>query len=489
MNLLVKKLWPPVAIILAAVLVISCEDPGKIGLIIDEDNGLLKTGFREFVLPTSVVQFDPRSTMNSQSYQVGHFYDDDFGDVYYKTYSQLVPSLVVDINSNAEYTSFTMSISFTGMTGPVPQNKKLNYIDIYQLAEPIDSTVNYLRTDELALGTKLGVWEFEPYVDDTLQTDSVFIINLDDGVGEALFQKLKEGDPIFENSADFNAYFNGVSFETGIDASHIFRLNTTEIRFTLNYTESNSSGNPVERTYTLSLGENHFNNITSDLSGTPLAGLMPDNTEFVPANDRRYIQSGSMIAIRADLSAFQQLTDTIEHVVINKAEVVFSDVQYTSEYNTPPSPLFVYFTDETNQWPFIDYYGRVDASTIGEYYITLQDESIYVPPSFYGTTNNLYGVPPGLYGYDRQTDYDEDSLNGSYSFVMSHFFQNLYTGNFTSATEPFLEEKGQVYFFTGSSVLYPTRTESHLATNGLSVHKDSIKLRVHYSYPSLQQVE
>src|SRR5210317_1522098 len=101
MNLLVKKLWLPVLMILATVTVISCEDPGRIGLIINADNGLLLTGYKEVVLPSTVVQFDPRETTESGSFKTGGYTDSDFGMVDYRFFTQLNPSIVVEPSSNA----------------------------------------------------------------------------------------------------------------------------------------------------------------------------------------------------------------------------------------------------------------------------------------------------------------------------------------------------------------------------------------------------
>ena len=95
MNLLVKKLWLPAITLLVVITVISCEDPGRIGLIINSENGLLRTGYREIILPSSVVQFDPRKTIGSASYKAGKFSSNDFGEVEYRYYTQLNPSIVI----------------------------------------------------------------------------------------------------------------------------------------------------------------------------------------------------------------------------------------------------------------------------------------------------------------------------------------------------------------------------------------------------------
>ena len=473
MNLLVKKLWLPVIVLLATVTLISCEDPGRIGLIINSDNGLLKTGYREIVLPSTVVQFEPGTTTGSSSLRAGQFNDPDFGLVDYKYYTQLNPSLVVDPSENATFEKFTLSIGFDNITGPTPENSQLTSIIINQLNEPIDSTATYIRTDELTVKQQLGVWQFAPLYIDTLRTDSTYIVDLDSDVGLDLFLKLKEGNEIFDSRARFNEYFNGISFEAGAEARHVFDIDNTRTRFTIHYTETNSEGNPIEREYTLSPSGYNFHHISADYSTTPLSGIVPNNKEFDPADGSRYMQSGTMVATRIDLSPFLDLSDTINYMVINKAVILLEDVSSASDYYRPPNDIITYFTDDTGEWPIIDYYGRVDSTRIGEFFVTLQDQSLNVAPGFYSLT--------------QQTDYNADSTN--YAINISSFLQNLYAGNYSSVAQPFVEEHGLVYLFTESSVLYPGRSVSHTAVTGFKVHKDNIKLRIYYSYPRNQQSE
>ena len=118
-------------------------------------------------------------------------------------------------------------------------------------------------------------------------------------------------------------------------------------------------------------------------------------------------------------------------------------------------------------------YGRVDSTRIGEYFVALQDQSL--------------SIEPGFYGFSQKTAYNQDSLY--YNINMSNFLQNLYAGNYSSVTEPFVEEHGLMYLFTETSVLFPTFSASHTETTGFRVHKDDIKLRIYYSYPRNQQTE
>lgn len=471
MNLLVKKFWPLAFVLLAAVFAISCEDPGKIGLIINEDNGIISTYYADIVVPTSVVQLNPRKTSESVTLQVGSYISDDFGTITSKTYTQLSPSIFVQPNANATYDGFEMTIGFQLISGPDPLNFDPQTVSIYQLAEEIDTTITYYRTDELSLGSKLADWEFAPMIDDTLQTDSVYTLILNDAIGQDLFTKLRDGDPIFENPTLFNEYFKGIAFVPTASSKNIFQIDRTKTRMTLKYNEFNSDGTPIPRTYTINNSVNGFFYLESDKSGTALSGISPDNSAFFPPNGYRYLQYGTLMALRADLTPFYDITDTLNNVIINKAEIILDNIGQYSQYDAPPSFLQVYFTNDDNDWPVVDNIGRFDSSTVGSNFVMLQED---------GT-----GLPPGVYSFPQSTFFNEEDRN--YRIDISIFFQNLYTGNFTDVEQPFLEEQAQVFIFGESTVLLPQRSNTQILTSNLVVHSDSIRMKIHYSVPNTNQ--
>ena len=473
MNLLVKKFGPLAVILLSALVAISCEDPGRIGLIINANNGVISTHYQDLVLPTTMVQFDPRKTSESNSIQSGQYTNTDYGVVRSIAYSQLDLSIIIEPEPTSQYSSFEVEISFSSFIGETPLNGIEQGISIYQLAEEIDSTAEYTRLDLLALNpAPLGSWEFAPMVNDTLQADSIYIVALDDVVGDDLFQKLKQGDPIFDNDAAFNAYFKGIALVPTLNNKDIFQINSSRLNFKLNYDEFNSDGTPIARTYEMRVGNAGFYHLDSDKIGTPISGINPDNNNFSPSDDYRYLQYGTLMSIRGDLKPFFDLIDTLvgKHMIINKAELHIGQVKQYGEDLVPPSVLHVYFTDESNKWPIVDDVGRYDTTQVGLNFVMLQDEESL--------------APPGIYSIPLSTFYNSENFN--YSVNMSGFLQNLYAGNFHSDTEPFLEEKGQIYIFGETSVLTPQRTISHILTTPMAVHKDSIRLRIHYTVPALQ---
>jgi len=138
MNLLVKKFRALAIILLGASIAISCEDPGQIGLIVNANNGVISTYYQDIILPTSMVQFNPRKTSEAKSLQAGQYTHVDFGIVYSSSYTQLRIGITDVPQQQAQFVSFTMEVSVLSLIGDEPNNNELQRISIYQLADDID---------------------------------------------------------------------------------------------------------------------------------------------------------------------------------------------------------------------------------------------------------------------------------------------------------------------------------------------------------------
>jgi hypothetical protein len=397
-----------------------------------------------------------------------------------KTYTQIGLPTVDPPAEAAVYASFEMSISFTTLNGSPPFNNEVQTIDVYQLAQEIDTTYDYNRLDELAINPiPLGSWDVIPMIDDTLRTDSVYVIPLDDVVGQDLFEKFKAGDPVFADNGAFTAYFKGLAFVPGGNNVDIFQIDNNDFKLTINYTEKNTDGIDIDRSYDQRIRTFGFYHLDADITGTPFSGISPNNMDFDPIDGYRYLQYGTLMAIRADLSPAYLLMDTLENMIINKAELSLSldPLKQYGEYLAPPPFLEVYFTDESApgsqiwDWPIVDDIGRHDSTQVGVNFVMLQDEEVSTPPP-----------PPGVYSVPFLSYLDTEA--NRYGINLSWFLQNQYSGGFTDDSEPYIEEKGQIFIFGESNVLLPQRTNSHVLATPLTVHQDSIRLRIHYTIPA-----
>ena len=452
--------------LLASLFFVSCEDPGKIGLNINPENSTILTKYKEFVLPSTQVQFDSRSTLNSTSLQAGTYSDPDFGVVLAKHYAWLgVQQTTPTLSASAAYVSTSVSIQFSAIYGSESENQEIESFELYQLAGDIDSNQEYTREDEINLGTLIGNLDImiEDKID-TLATDSLFSFNISDTFGQSIFDKLKNDGSVFEDDTIFNAFIKGIALLPRASNNKILQFNPSAFKIEVNYTEINSAGEPVERVYVLDLGNMHFYHLNSDVTGTPLSGILPDNKDFIPTTDYRYLQAGTMIAIKLDYDSLFMFADTISNIVIQKAFLNIGDIPINQPGSRFPFSLIGYFSDETNLWPA--YSSEVDIDG-NELFSVLQEELV---PSF------IYTNPQSiLFGL-------EDTL--SFEATTSTFVQNLLDGGYS--TNPIsYEENGKMILYAPTSSTVPQSSPSHTQTNYFKVHKDSIRLKIYYSIPNL----
>lgn len=453
----------PSVVLLASLFFVSCEDPGKIGLNINPEGGVVLSKYQEFTLSSTQVQFDPRSTLNSFSFQAGMFTDPDFGITTSKSYTWLgVQPTVPLLSETAAYASMTMSIQFSSIYGSEAENDEFQSFQVYQLAEEIVPGTDYTRVDEIALGSLMRNFDLIIQVEDTLRTDSLFTFSLSDAVGQSIFDKLELNDGTFESDTAFNEFFKGIAIIADAGNNKITQFNPASFGISLNYNETNADGEIVDRVYSFDLGAMKFFNLTSDLSGTALAGILPDNNEFSPSGDFRYVQSGTMISLKVDYNPVFDFLDTIENLVIQKAFLTVGDVPVNQPGADFPFSLIGYFTDDVNTWPVVT--GTIIDQN--EFFVTLQEE--LVPPSFYSNPQNIVlGILDTL----------------TFEATMSTHIQYLHGGKYDITDDP-LEHKGKILLFTPTSVETPQSSPSHTLAKYFKVHKDSIKLKIHYSVPN-----
>ena len=466
MNLLVKKLGVAIAILLPLFFV-SCEDPGEIGLNVDPKQGTILSKYQEFVLPSTEVQFDPRSTVNSSSFQAGSYSDPDFGIVTTQSYSWLgIQSSNPIVNETAEYDSLKVQVRFSTIYGSEALDGEIEILDLYQLGDAMNTDIEYTRIDERPLGQKIGSLDLYLQDMDTLQTDSTFTFKLSDVFGQELFDKLKANDGTYENDTTFNEYFKGIALVPNGTNNKVIQLTQSSFAIVMYYHEFNSLGEPLERNYSYGLGDFKYYYINSDLSGTPLSGIQPNNQNFDPATDFRYMQAGTLIALKVDYSDLFDfvLADSNKNMVIQRARLRVGAIEENLEGSESPVTLRGYFTDDNNLWPITTDY-TTSTDTV-DFFVQLQQDL----------------TPPGLYFNTQDIGF---SLTDTTTYIaqMSTFVQDLYSGGYDSEDTPY-ERRGELLLFPPTSMDEHQSTISHVLTNHFKVHKDSIRLRVYYTVPN-----
>ncbi len=477
MNLLVKKLKAWAVVLLMSLFFVSCEDPGKIGLNIDPEHSVIATSYKEFVLPSSQVQFNPRSTTNSSSFQSGIYTDSDFGTVMSNSYLWLgvQPSTPALDPESATYVSTTLSIQFSSFYGSKAEELEIESYEVYQLSENLDEAIDYTRLDNINYSNKLGDIDILIQKDTKIRNDSLFTFAIEDSFGEVLFNKLKDNDAIYDNDPAFNEFIKGIAIIGKASNNKIVQFNPVSFNIKINYTEENSAGEIVERSYLFDIGEKRFYHLSSDLSGTSLAGILPNNANFQPTGDFRFMQTGTMIALKLDLNPVYDYfnnelnSGTVTKIIIQKAALSLGKVSINTPGASYPFSLLSYFTNSENLWPA----PAVSSGSIESEFVLLQTETIL------GNT----AVFPGFYRAPQ------DIVLGStdplrYNATMSNFFQNIISDGYNTSETP-LEQGGEMLIFATTSASDPQSSPSHTQTNFLKVHKDSIRVTVFYATTNL----
>lgn len=479
MNLLVKRL-KVAAVLLLPLFFVSCEDPGKIGLDIDPKNSIIIAKSKEFVLPSTQVQFNPRATTSSSFFQAGSYTDIDLGKINTKSYSWLsIQESLPTLSTSATYTGINLSIQFAAIYGSEGVDLEVQTFGIYQLDQALEADTEYTRVDELQLGPLLGTANMFMQENDTLRTDSIFQVPISDAFGELIFNKIAANDPVFESEESFNAFIKGIAIIPDANSNKVVLFNKQTFRIKINYTEINSAGELVERTYNFGLGKNNFYHIDSDLSGTPLNGMLPNNQEFEPNNEYRYLQAGTMISLKVDLNPIYNYlndelnSDTVSNIIVQKASLSLGELEANKPGAAYPISLRGYFTNTENTWPAL----AETSPDADEAIALLQNETI---------SGNI-PMFPGFYGAPQDFFFSEvDSLE--YKATMSNFLQNIVFDGYNTGKTP-LEQGGEMLLFVPTSLTTPQATPqtspSHTQTHFFKVHQDSIIVELYYSVTNL----
>lgn len=315
MNSLVRRTW----LFFITAFLLSCEDPIEIGLTNDQNTDQVGVFFVEVPVVSSVLLADSVITSGTGNcpadlHLAGSFQDPDFGQVKATSYFQLSkdPLSALFFDSTV-IDSVAIVLDLEYLYGTFVQQ---NTVRIHELTESLEN-IPYFNSDEIAYDpTPLGEGNFEILTED----DTLLTIRLDDALGDRLFDIMKD-NPI---DSVLDANFNGLALVGDDMGDGIFGSQNPTVRlYYRRFTEAGAIDTLNYDFNVLSLDRN-FLNIQNDRQGTPIAGLVNSLSETTPANGNRYLQSGSGVTIKMDMGAtIQQLKDTVDNLIINRAELTF----------------------------------------------------------------------------------------------------------------------------------------------------------------------
>ena len=334
---------------------LSCEDPNEIGLNLNPNLQNLNVLFTEFPLDVSNLQLDSVNTTTNGRLMMGQINDPTFGVSTATAYTQVRPSSVSTPCSDGDaFDSLVISLSGTYLYGNGAGETQR--ISIHQLSEGLLDTVRYYSFDERAFNSE-SVGELQYTITgekpDTLRISS----RMDDAFGQALFEAAVNDTVAFRNSSSFDEYFKGLAFVSDPGNSMVFAASVedAETVMTMYFSAPNdtvvSAINFFFNAFSSGVfnGTNYFSNISTDVTGTPVAAITDRFTEFEAIDNKIFSQAGNALYPKIKLDPLRDFVKA-NNIKINRADIVIEDVEIFEEGFEPPESLFFFITNETNNF-------------------------------------------------------------------------------------------------------------------------------------------
>jgi hypothetical protein len=332
------------ALVLGTTILFSCEKSGSFGFNSDE---VTPVEFLVYQTPitSSVVQLDTVFSSNLNSGLIGVFDDPNFGKVKATTYSRL--NLRRDflgvLSSEAILDSVKLNFRITYLRDTLIRSLDL---EMYKLDEVLEDTL-HITSNSTAISDELIV--SGSFILDEI--DSIYSLNITSSFADNLFELMRNADPTIATQESFESIFPGVAFKTEGSIENIFRISLDAAsNITFYYKDLGSSGEvDLALTHELTFGSlPHYYGLEVDRRTSDLSGLRQTNFEFTPSTNLRYVQEGTGLVTKLDLSSLLAFADSNDGIIVNSAQVSLGPIEDFGVGLTPPITLFFALTDDEN---------------------------------------------------------------------------------------------------------------------------------------------
>ena len=484
MNLWVKRAGQLLA---AALFLMSCEDDSYL-LGFQNKNKKFNVRYQQFSLPSSVVLVDSIITDNqdfSSRLLVGQYQDLSFGTVRTEVYTQIFPVTTSILSAEAVYDSVTIRVrldfysygklgeseerfaihelteGFHDLTDSIGRRYYYNTTMAYD-PTPMGEATCIVHTDSLSKHAALGS-----------NADTImFQGKLSDDFGLKLFSRAQAVEDTLRS--EFAHYMKGLVFVPS-QSEMVVGLNTTSVtQVMLHYHTATDTVTRLYRMGYSNIGAIGFNNITTARTGD-LAAITQPYEGYVPPSGLRYLQNGSPVVTKLDLSEFYSfitgsadgVTDSITHMEVNNAEISCS-VAPSPDGQSPPSNL--YFRVMNSDDLYYNNARSEDREFMEEFY-TFSGDVPSLQRSF-----GLYYYP----GNDTSTEWiklEYDSKSNKYVGFATLFIQNLFQRKEAARKEGTTPKQLQYL------ALVPYTPPTARSVDRAVIDANSIKLKVTYTTP------
>jgi hypothetical protein len=466
-------------------ILIACDEESYLlGFQSPDEN--FKVVYAEFTLPTTVYQVDSLITSNSSGSStnrllVGSYSDSRFGTGTATAYTQYYPASFPVIPDTAVYERIAMTLVYDlynfGSTAATSQT--------YQFHELSDSLINsqvYYSKSSTAyhadvVGTvskAISPADFDQLVkENAAKKDTVSVkleVDMDFEFGSKLFAAIRATDSAqratYRNFFRWRRVFKGLAIvPVSTDKVVGFAPAHAKSRIWIYYKDGPKSARKrIELTMSPLNSMASYSSLSIDKSGTPLAGVTQFYQNYDLPGGQRYINSAAGIVTRVDMTPVYDYFQDIKIKSLNVAELSI----VTEEQLKAPVGFILRAVKRDNR----SMLGLTRG--INESY----DSVTYTDPVFMSKhfINSASGPRADALADDGSVfNLAQKSNSGT----------ALYKGYLTSflQTEVNLTDEDYLRYLS----LIPISPEFGKSINGFYFHKDSIKLKIFYTTPIIQE--
>ncbi|HEY9008542.1 DUF4270 family protein [Ohtaekwangia sp.] len=522
MNLLAKRVGQ-LAIVAIALFFFSCED-GTSLLGYENPTSKFDLSYIDIPVESSVILLDSIRTSNYNASNdlnrllVGKVTDERFGNTQAVAIAQFMPASALD-TSITNHSPVFDSISLTlrhdfyayGANGNTKQELFVHELtDQLKSAYDVTSTTNtggqqkpYTTTysfQKSYFGNSTTAYDASPLGSGSINVDlDKYNLNIADATPDTIVTRVPLSNDLGERllnlavtstPTDFLTYnyftekFKGLAFVPGQSDKIIgIRPNDNFTRMVLHYHTTKDTLALVFTVGTLI----SYSQITTDRAASELSSLTTKYQETEPNGDLRYVQAGSGVVTKLDLSKFNEFAATLDKAEINSAELIINGIEDPGSY-IPPSNLVVKVVKDNNRFKKLSYQANgteytSDVATINAY-------KGYINYDRSGTSSYYSGAVPfdstlnvvSDFGRFFTLNYASDTKK--YKGAATLFFQQLLALSKNNA-EPKFTKVVLVPYEGASSAYTYGRHVIGKTVNRVAFNKNNIVLRVYYTVPTI----
>jgi hypothetical protein len=230
-------------------------------------------------------------------------------------------------------------------------------VQVHEVAEEMEDTAHYAGDYTPYMPEAIGSAIFNVSAFDTTRIDTTFRMRLADSFGQRILDRAKVDTTTFNDNDAFTDFIKGIAMVPDAANAAVLGIRVIADGQPRSFARLYYHNNEDTSSYGFSFldfktgTENrtlYYHYVDQDKSGTPLAGLEDNYTEYDAGNGQFYMQGVTGIMTKFSFQPLLNFIDTIDHLAVNRAELVFEVNEYPN-YLLPPTAVELYIANSDNR--------------------------------------------------------------------------------------------------------------------------------------------